>query len=253
MTMVDFFAFPEKCRTNQRIPKTIFATEGLETVGDRKLIQKDVAAIVCTCVLTAEETNLSVCEGAEYTFDCLALLEVTLRNSMRLERIAELCHRAIPYPLLLVFHDAQGRVMLSMAEKRFRKDGRESAVLERVLNTAWHTVETLTDFRKIAGFTLFKRSNFEQLHVYYLQLLEALNCASVTGGVPSVTTDPMHRRRLLTALHQVAQEITAIKAQVKRESQFPRKVELNMTAKRLMKKQEAIVEQLKPSKGVGDE
>ena len=59
----------------------------------------------------------------------LAVLLVDLREAGKVSRIAELIHRAIPYPVLLILADSDG-LMLSLAHIRWAQKEADKTVLE---------------------------------------------------------------------------------------------------------------------------
>lgn len=73
-------------------------------------------------------------KSVRLTFSSCTQLDVFLKKSGKAVRIAELCHRAMPYPLIVVLHDGNS-LTFSMAEKRFSRDGKEQVVLERSVCT----------------------------------------------------------------------------------------------------------------------
>ena len=232
-TGADLFNFPENCRVDQRIAKTLFAESGPLTPEDRKIFQKEIEEVVCSHVLDSDHVNLNPCTDEEHDYSCLAVIDVFLRKPDKAERIAELCHRAMPYPLLLVLHDHVRNRMFSMAEKRFSRDGQDKAVLELSVNTGWYAEPQLTDFRRAADYSLFRKNSFRDLYKYYFELLEALNCSVFTGKLQTEDVDPAARREILETLHKLDFDIAAIRTQSKKESELARLVELNMQAKRL--------------------
>lgn len=243
-TDADLWNFPENCRTDQRIAKSLFAENGPLTPLDRRTFQKEMEEVVCSYVLDSDHVNLNPCSGEGYDYRCLAVIEVFLRRPDKAERIAELCHRTMPYPLLLVLHDHERNRMFSMAEKRFSRDGQDKVVLELSVNTAWYAEPQLADFRKAADYSRFRKNNFRDLYKYYFEWLEALNCSIFTGKLQTNEIDPAARRQILGELHKLELEIAAIRTQAKNESELARLVELNMQVKKLERRQKRGVERL---------
>ena len=235
MTVINPFHFPEVCHVGQRIAKALFADNGPLTPADRRTFKNEIEEAVCAYVLKPDNAYLNVWSDGEREYDSLAAIEITLRKTGKAERIAELFHRTMPYPLLLALRDETGNVMFSMAEKRISRDGREQVVIERMVNTPWQNETELNTFFPEADYPKFRKTTFRDLYEYFMNLLEALCAAAVTGELRTSGIDPEARRKGLEELHRLNLELAAIKAQAKQETELSKLVELNLKAKKLEK------------------
>jgi len=66
----------------------------------------------------------------------VALLQVNLKKAGRVKRLAEIVHRAIPYPLSVVFVSEMA-CSTSLACKRFSQAEKEAIVAEGFLAKGW--------------------------------------------------------------------------------------------------------------------
>lgn len=229
----NIFNFPENCFVNQRIGKALFADNGPLTPADRRTFRNEIGEIVCTCILDERHgIMLTPFADDERDYTCLTQVDVFLKKSGKAARVAELCHRAMPYPLVVVLHDGDA-LMLSMAEKRCSRDGKAQVVLERTVSTDWLMESALGDFRKAADFGKNRKLAFKDLYLHYMELLEVLQCAGITGEFREGGLAPEERRNLLCKLHHLNLHLAAIKAKARTETELPRQVELNIQAKRL--------------------
>ncbi len=245
MTVINPFHFPDSCHVNQRIAKVLFAENGPLTPGDRRAFKNEIAEICCSYVLDENHgVMLSASSDEEREYGSFVQIDVILKKPGKALRIAELCHRAMPYPLLVILHDGE-RVMFSMAEKRFSRDGKEQVVLERAVHTPWQLETSLETFYAEADFALFHKDSFRELYFYYMNLLEALICFVITGKLQTVGVDPERRREVLEEIHRLDQEIAAGKSRVKDESELSVLVEWNMAVKNLEQRRREIIQKWK--------
>jgi hypothetical protein len=242
--MTNYFAFPECCHAGDRVAKVLFSDAGPLTPADRRIFKKEVEEIVCSYVLDVEKTHLTPFTDDEHDYAYLAVLDVMLHSAGKEKRIAELCHRSMPYPLLVIVHHPDGHVMFSMAEKRLSRDGKEQTVLEHVVHTAWHTEDSLRDFFTAADYGKFRRNGFLELYRHYVNLLETLEAAEVTGHFSPDAIGPEERRTIMEQIHAIDNELASLKAQAKREMELPKQVELNIKARHLVKHRNKLFEKL---------
>ena len=241
----NIFNLPENCCVDQRIGKALFAENGPLTPADRKTFRNEIEEIYCTVSLDDNHgVMLNSYTDTEHDFSCLAQIDVALKKPGKAARIAELCHRAMPYPLIVILHDGDKR-WFSMAEKRFSRDGKEQVVLEQQTDTGWIGNHFLQAFSEAADFGKFKKNSYLDLYRHYAELLDVLKTAEVTGIFEQSSVSPEERRRLLEELHQLQTQLAELKSKAKKEHEISRLVEINMQAQKLNHEIHEIHEKLK--------
>ena len=241
----NIFNLPENCCVDQRIGKALFAENGPLTPGDRKTFRSDIEEIFCSYILDDNHgVMLNSYTDAEHDFSCLALIDVVLRKPGKAARVAELCHRAMPYPLIVILQDGD-KLWFSMAEKRFSRDGKEQVVLEQQSDTGWIEDRFLQEFSTVADFSKFKKNSYLELYRHYAELLDVLKTAEITGTFQQSSISPEERRKLLADLHELQIQLDALKTKAKKEAELSRLVEINMQAKKLNHEMHEIHEKLK--------
>ena len=241
----NLFNFPASCFVGQRIAKVLFAENGPLTPGDRKTFRSDIEEIFCSYILDDNHgVMLNSYTDAEHDFSCLAQIDVALKKPGKAARITEICHRAMPYPLIVILHEEE-KLWFSMAEKRFSRDGKEQVVLEQQTDTGWIGNRFLQEFSEAAAFAKFKKNSYLELYRHYVALLDVLKTAEITGSFQQSSISPEERRQLLEELHQLQNQLVGLKAKAKKEAELSRLVEINMQAKKLNHEIHEIHEKLK--------
>lgn len=229
----NIFHFPETCSIGEKIGKALFAENGPLTASDRKTFRNDISEIICSYILDDNHgIVLTPYTDEEHDYTCLTQVDVFLKKTGKATRVAELCHRAMPYPLIVILHDAN-KIMFSMAEKRFSRDGKEQVVLEQITNTEWCPESNLAEFQNAVDFRKNKKLGFLELYRHYMALLDVLRCAGITGEFKETGLTPEERRILLTELHRLEQHLAEITSRAKQESILSAQMELNMQAARI--------------------
>ena len=160
-----------------------------------------------------------------------------LRETKRYKRLAQIIQRTIPYPLLIIFsHDDQ--IALSVADKQINRVDHNKIKVAEFLETHWidlnHPSESEIDFIKSCTIQNFSYQNF---YVFYKELTArviALQCAIIGGCYTlKANTTQEQRTEYLNSIHHTQQKITSLRAVLNKESQFNRKIDLNMQIKQL--------------------
>lgn len=244
LSPAQIFSFPDACAINQRIKKELFAPTGPLTSKDRQTFRGDIEEVFLSYLLDESHgVMLTPMTDEEQDYTCLAQVDVFLRKPDRAAPFAERCHRAIPYPLIVILHDGES-LMLSLAEKRCSRDGKEKTVLERTGHTDWLPPAALDDFRCAADFARSRKTSFRELYLHYLNLLEVQQAATLTGQFREDALAHEERHRLLVDLRHLNQHLATVRAEAQSETELARQIELNLQAQQLRRQIKDITSRL---------
>jgi hypothetical protein len=241
MTAADLIAalaLPPGARVDRRVPKTLLVEHGAPTAADKRRINEGIEEV--QWVATLKPTTIGVpalrAEVREYLE--IAVLSVALRAEAKAERLAELIHRAVPYPVFLLVAEKETRLTLSLAHKRWSQGEAGATVLDGEPVSA-----TLTDsepgglqseFHEALSLARQPRADLYLLYQGWLDTLLALIAARVTG-LFAVATSPNHaasRREALRECARLDAEIARLRSAAAKEKQVPKQVALNLELKR---------------------
>ena len=245
MTLQDLIAaleLPASCRVDQRVPKKMLVENGAPTTADKRNITEGIEEIqwVATLkpsVIGVPEYRDEICEYLE-----IAVLCVTLRSDAKVTRLAELIHRAIPYPVFLIMHDS-AEFSLSLVHKRWAQNEAGKVVLDGELaavSLGHHsfTQDIFIHFLAALSITHQSRVHLRGLYQGWLDTLMAYQAACVTGiFAQSLTREQAEARRssLLTC-REFELQITTLRSAAVKEKQLARQVALNLEIKVLQAK-----------------
>jgi hypothetical protein len=176
--LIAAFALPAG-PTPRRVPKASLSDHA-PTAADRRLIDKALARLDWVAGLTPATIGVPAGEAEGLTIDTINLLSATTRGAMP-PRLAEIIHRAIPKPVILIHTDESGgTASLSLAPKRAAE--REAA---RVVTTEVHDSGPLTDadaeFVATLALSGLPTRDLAALYVGLIERMEALAAALMAG------------------------------------------------------------------------
>ena len=125
MKSFDLFAalaLPDSALVDRRVPKTLLMENGAPTAADKRRILEDIEEIRWLAALKPTTVGVAEYRDAAREYLEIAVLQLILRSGASADRITELVHRAVPYPLLLVKRQAD-EVALSLVHKRWSQGG----------------------------------------------------------------------------------------------------------------------------------
>ncbi|MFZ2168470.1 MAG: DUF4391 domain-containing protein [Methylococcaceae bacterium] len=229
---------PPDARIDQRVPKKLLLDQGVPTAADKRQIQDGIEDIHWIAVL--KPTNIGVPDYRDEVREYLeiAILTVTFRQAAKPARLIELIHRAIPYPVVLLSGQGE-KVSLSLVHKRWSQGEAGKVVIEDLHKTAAIDPHALAEpetlFLSSLALSTLPAANLFALYQAWIDRLAELEAASITGSF-TPPTSAEHSTILRDGLANHARlqyELTTLRNQAAKEKQLNRRVELNMTIKRL--------------------
>lgn len=246
----DALGLPESCQLRQRVPKKLLLENGAPTVGDKRLVTEAVEDIRWVAAIKPNKVGIPEYRDAVREYLEIAVLVVTLRTApgrtTRPDRIAELLHRAIPYPVFLMLQE-DASTHLSLAHKRWAQNEADKVVLEGdeasvVLTDETPAPEILDAFLKHLPLERQPRESLFTVYQGWIDCLVALQAALLTGryahgGTPE---DRARRRDALLENEQLTREAIRLQGAAAKEKQMARRVELNLALRNVQARQTAL-------------
>lgn len=236
--LLDALDLPAPTRVDQRVPKKLLVENGAPTSVDKRRINEGIEDIRWLAAL--KPTTIGVPEYRDTTREYLeiAVLSAVLRPGAQDNRLVELIHRAVPYPMFLI--TAQGDALsLSLAHKRWSLGEAGETVLDGTVVRADLDGSSWMDFSQafLGALSLARqpRGNLLALYRGWMDTVQALLAAPVTGAFTTPTSPEQAeaRRGALVERGRLEAQIARLRAAAAKESQVARQVELNLELKRL--------------------
>lgn len=245
---------PDGCRVDQRVPKKLLLENGAPTAADKRLINDGIEEIQWVAALKPNTIGVSDYRDELREYLEIAVLTVTLRatdaKSTNAVRLAELVHRAVPYPVLLLLMLGQ-RMTLSLAHKRWAQNEAGKIVLDGgVMSVALPddapSETALSAFTQALSLTSQPQTTLLGLYQGWIDSVQALLAARLTGSFKAADSPEQAaaRRQALQECERLELEATRLRTLAAKEKQLARQVELNLTLKRVQAQLAAARQQL---------
>lgn len=258
-TLISALALPASCRVDQRVPKRMLVQNGAPSSADKRLINDAVEEIQWLAVLKPNTVGVAAYRDDQREYIEVAVLCITARQVLQdgeaskvnrpinTTRLAELVHRAVPYPVLLLLATPYGR-FLSLAHKRWAQNESGKVVLDGELATADVPLNLTTEHPFLQALALTRQSQISLLALYqsWMDCLTSWQVAQYTGTFIAAGTSAKAAasREALRTCQRLEQECARIRALAAKEKQMAKQVGLNLALKRISAELEAAREQL---------
>lgn len=223
-----FLNIPASCFIGSTIYKKLFYENADLGSRDKALFTDTIGKIRWVYCLKPETINITAYKDEVRDYPEIEVIEVDLNNDNRLKRIAEIIMRTIPYPMLLIFR-LEDRMLFYLAHQRISQSDSSKNTIEEFIATDWLDNDSAL-FAKLD----IRKMRFTSLYALYSDLLDAISIYNVSDIVaeekPITGTEA---RELASQLEDLEGQIASLRARLKKEGQFNRKMELNIEIKRL--------------------
>lgn len=239
--LIRALGLPQSARLNQRVPKKLLAEHGAATAADKRNIQDDVDEIVWLAALKPHLIGVSAYQDESRHYIELAVLSMTLKPGGKPGRLAELLHRAVPYPVLLASSSDAG-LRLSLSHLRTSQNEADKNVLDGEFLAVAMPPGDSERFLSAMALARQPQGDLFALYQGWMDCVAALDIAAETGHFQASQdrAQAVARHAALQKCRQVQARMAQLRAQAEKEKQLPRQVSLNQELRASQAELEAL-------------
>jgi len=223
--LIQALELPPEAAVGQRVPKKLLLESDAPTAADRRQINDHIEALHWVAALKPATVGVPPYRDETREYLEIAVLHLRLRPGASAARLAELVHRAVPYPVLLITEQgpAHRTPELSLAHKR--RSRAETDDGEPYLEA----------FTQALSLSRQPRRDLNTLYQGWIDTVLALHAARLTGTfqIHSAAERTAARRQALRMSAELEARIAKRRAEAVKATQLARQVELNLDIKRL--------------------
>lgn len=228
---------PAGARVGQRVPKKLLLENGAPTAADKRLINEGIEEIRWLAALKPATCGVPEFRDTSREYLEIAVLQLVLRERAKTDRLVELMHRAVPYPVLLLIGDGDD-VRLSLAHKRHALKEADKVVLEgdpSMADLRLGDRQTQAAFLQALDVSRQPRATLYALYQGWLDTVLAFQAALITGNfaLHDAAERAAARRDALHAVSEIKSRIAGLHSTAAKASQMARQVDLNVQLKKL--------------------
>ena len=225
--MYEQLKIPKTCSVDKTIFKKMFLENSDLSATDKKVFSDIIGKVIWKYSLKEDNYYLRPYVDEQREYREIEILEVQLNKQSKEKRIAELIMHAIPYPMILILR-FESETQLWVSHQRNSQNDRDKNVLEDLLGTKWLQEADLAD---ILPFEQFKRTN---CYVFYSEVVDAISRFNVKAYSPKDLSGE-EARLLLKKETEKEMKLAKLRAQLKKETQFNKRVEISMQIRKVEK------------------
>lgn len=241
MGVLETLGLPVETRVRQSglvVAKKQFFTQADLSSADKKKFDA-VERVRWEHTLKPETTNISAFRDEVREYGEIEVLTAELRERKGVGRLAEIILRAMPYPLLLFFQHGD-EWQLWMGLLRYSEAERGAMTVTEMQATEWLSEDA--ELWKQMAFSNQHAADMYALYQAWYDTVSRAKLTALTEETLSKEVDGEEARERLKAVAEIDDELAHLRAQMKKEKQMNRRIELNMKISALKKKRSGITD-----------
>ncbi|MBU3192626.1 DUF4391 domain-containing protein [Clostridium algidicarnis] len=240
---------PIGCEVGNTIFKKLFYENGNMSSSDKELFTNHIDKIVWKYSFKEENLNIKAYKTDELDYEEIAVIEVSLNNDKKYNRIAEIIQNTIPYPLILIFVMGD-KILLNTASKRINKVDVSKNTVEDYIYSSWINLSSLNDneekFLQSLNIRDFSFINIYKFYCSFADKVKIFNASAITGNFDNLKSKDIEEVETLNAeIESLNNEIEKLKIELKKEQHFNKRLDINVKIKNIESKKDNLIEKLK--------
>lgn len=221
----------------QKIPKKMFYQQGDLSRDDEKIFVDFIDKIEMSYVLDSSNINIDAFMNEEYNYPAIGYMNVSLKKDGKVDKISKIIQSNIPSPLVIVF-GYDDKVCISSSLKRVNKSDSSKVFVDDINTTPWIDLDGMDDnsdrFISSISMSSLDYSNFYNFYKLIDDKIYTFKNLEVVGEYKEDDNQNIENtKEIIEKINVYNKELKKIVAKIKKESQFNKKMKLNVEATRI--------------------
>ncbi len=229
------WGIPDNCKIGNTVFKKHFYDNASLSPKDKDLFASVINKIQWQYCLKPEAINIKAYKDEIRDYSEIEIIEVFVEADTKLRRIAEIIMKTIPYPMVLIF-TLNGQKQIWTAYQRVNQNDPSKNTIEDFIYTDWIS----SDYKLFENLDITKMNmtNFYTLYSSFVDIISKHNARAITNK--DITGK--QARELTAKIEELEGQISSLKVKLKKETQFNKRIEINIEIKNLEKREKDIYE-----------
>ena len=228
MDIFDGFYIPQNCKVNKTVFKKLFYDNATLSNADKDLFANSIEKITWAYCLKPETINVQSYIDETRDYSEIEIFLVQLAKDKGLNRLAEVIMKSIPYPMVLIFR-LENKCQIWSGHQRIKLNDNSKNTIDEFVQTQWLTPED--QIFKNLDIRNMNQSNCFALYADIVDTISKYNAKLITGENTEISGE--EARELVSKIANIDQRIAALRFELKKETQFNRRMEINIEIKKL--------------------
>lgn len=247
----DILKLPQRCLLEKKLTKAFFTKNFELSSSEKKFLSNDILSMEWFGNVKPANSNVAVVQTPTHSYEEVQIFTVQLANN----QVAKLATKAIillqkyiPYQAMVIAED-EFEFVIGLCDKRINQADKSKRTIEHYYFTPALSKlfknELQEGFYESLAFDNLDKTNLETLYKGYVQALTNYQTAQLTGSFKKRSGMRSEEdMQLLKNIEQLENEMTSLKAAIKKENNLNEQVNLNVAINKRKQEIEQIKKQL---------
>lgn len=228
----------------QKIPKKMFYQQGNLSRDDEKIFVDFIDKIEMSYVLDSSNINIDIFINEEYNYPAIGYMKISLKKDDKVDKISKIIQSNIPNPLVIVF-EYDDKVCISTSLKRVNKSDNSKVVVEDINTTPWIDLYNIDEnsnrFINSIKLSSLDYSNFYNFYKMIDDKIYTFKNLEVVGEYKEDDSQSIEdTKEIIEKINAYNEELKKIVSKIKKETQFNKKMKLNVEANNIKQEIERL-------------
>lgn len=245
--LIDYLGLPKRCVLGNVIFKKTFTEQGNLNKAEKQLLNEQIEKVIWHYSMKPEILNIDAYKDEEREYPEIEVIEVKVASKDKVKKVIEMITSTIPYPMVLEVSYQDEALLALGAQFINHNDASKNVLKDIIIMDSWvnkaHISLKEQSFLEDIHISKLSSRNLYKLYQDLINQVIRFNASLLTDAYIQVTNAEQikHQYEVITAL---AQQIENLKGKVKKESQFNKRLELNVQIKRLEQQRTQMINEL---------
>lgn len=234
----------------RKLDKKMFYDKGDLSKEDKRIFIDYIDRIEMSYVLNSSTLNIAPFVNDEYYYEAIVYLKVKLKQKDKIDKISKIINNNIPNPLVIIY-EFDEQYSISTAIKRLSKTEKNKTIVEESNTTSWLNISNLSENdKKFIESISLRKIPYTNLFDFYKTInnkIYIFNMSDKIGEYEDISDKKTleENKKISEQIEKLEAELKKTLSKLKRESQFNKKMELNVKATQINKEIENLKGKLK--------
>lgn len=248
--IIDYLGLPKNCALGNVIFKKTFTEQGDLSKSEKQILSDQIEKVIWHYSIKPTNINIDAYKDDQREYPEIEVIEVKVASKDKVKKVIEMIMTTIPYPMILevIYQDES---LLALGDSVINQNDTSKNVLKEVIMTSWTNTSNLNS-KEQAFLESIHISNLSSRNLY--KLYQDLTGHVVRFNASLLTKEYIEEvdtnivKEQYDAIESLNKEIEGLKSKIKKESQFNKRLELNVQIKRLEQQKEKMIAELQGGK-----
>ena len=234
MAIFEKLNFPPESSIGRIISKENFYSQIKFTKAEKKLFTENIKRIYLENTLNRDSINIDEYKDETREYAEIEVVRIVLNEKKGVQKITEIVNRAISNPVIIVFECSE-EYLLALAHKRINLADKSENTTEEILYTDW-----LSEDSPLWERLDIYRFSFRDFYTFYSGFADE-TAIFLAEKITDKKTDGETARKILKENERYEKEIESLRSELKKATEFNKKMEINLKIKRLEKEKTEVI------------